>query len=136
MKNRLTFLIVVAAIPLLIAPSGHALSGVTGTRLLHDCRAAIKSTDVNPALTLEEDRAADRCISYVQGVLDSNNFWRFIDTRDHNKMLHYCIDKDVSTEQVIRILVKYLENNPKELSENGWVCLQAALLKSYPCDTP
>lgn len=123
--------------PFLITANGYGytLSRVTGTRLLHDCRAAIKSRDVNPELSLEEDRAADRCISYVQGVLDTNFIWRSIDERDHNRMLHYCIDEDASLEQVIRVLVKYLEANPKELSEAGWVCIQAALLKSCPCKT-
>ena len=121
------------AATLLWSLSTHALSKVTGAMLLHDCRAAVKSTDISPRLTLEEDRAADRCIGYTQGVMDSNAFWHTIDERDHNKMVHYCIDLGASTEQIIRIVVKYLEENPKELSENGWVCFQAALLRSFPC---
>jgi hypothetical protein len=133
--NRRTSFLVALVVPFLFIATGHALSRVTGTRLLHDCRAAVKSTDVKPELSLEEDRAADRCISYVQGVLDANGFWRAVDERDHNRMLHYCIDEDTSLEQVIRFLVLYLEANPKELSENGWVCIQAALLKHYPCKT-
>ena len=128
-----SFFILALLAPILVVDQSHALSRVTGSRLLHDCRAAIKSTDVNPKLTVEEDRAADRCISYVQGVLDSNGFWRVIDERDHNPMRHYCLDDDVSLEQVIRLIAQYLEANPKELSENGWVCIQAALLRNYPC---
>jgi hypothetical protein len=65
--------------------------------------------------------------------MDSNEFWHSVDMRDHNAMKHYCVDRDTNLEQVIRILVKYLEANPKELSENGWICLQGALLKDYPC---
>jgi hypothetical protein len=127
------FFVTVLLAPMFFSTHGHALCKVTGTRLLHDCRAAVKSTDLNPELSLEEDRAADRCISYVQGVLDTNEIWRFIDVQNQNKMAHYCIEADTSLEQVIRILVRYLEANPKELTEAGWVCIQAALLKSYPC---
>ena len=116
-----------------VAPHAEALSRVTGERLLHDCRAAIKSSDIKPALSIEEDRAADRCIGYLQGAMDANEFWHSVDDRDHNAMKHYCINKETSLEQVIRVLVQYLEANPKDLSETGWVCLQAAMLTSFPC---
>jgi hypothetical protein len=56
--------------------------------------------------------------------MDSNEFWHTIDLRDHDPMKHYCLDRNTSLEQVIRILVKSLEANPKKLSENGWICLQ------------
>jgi hypothetical protein len=58
--------------------------------------------------------------------MDANEFWHGVDLRDHNSMKHYCADRDTSLEQVIRILVRYLEADPKELSENGWICLQGA----------
>jgi len=65
--------------------------------------------------------------------MDANDFWHTIDTRDHSRMKHYCVAGETNLEGVIRILVKCLEENPKELSENGWVCLQGALLKEFPC---
>jgi hypothetical protein len=65
--------------------------------------------------------------------MDANEFWLGVDKMNHNSMKHYCIERNTTLEQVIRILVKYLEENPKELNENGWVCLQAALLKDFPC---
>jgi hypothetical protein len=130
---RLAFILLAVSPVLLTVTGAGALSPVTGARLLHDCRAAIRSTDVSPRLTLDEDRAADHCISYVQGVLDANAFWHTIDDRDHNKMRHYCLDQDISTEQVIRLLVIYLQENPKEMSENGWMCMEAALMKSFQC---
>jgi hypothetical protein len=72
-------------------------------------------------------------VAYVQGVMDATELWHAVDLRDHNTMKHYCIDHATNLEQVIRILVKYLEENPKEMSENGWLCVQGALLRSFPC---
>jgi Rap1a immunity proteins len=113
--------------------SARALTKVTGLTLLHDCRVTVRSIDDPARLTESEQSASDSCISYIQGLMDANEFWHGVDRLNHSATKHYCIERDTSLEQVIRILVKYLEETPKELNENGWVCLQAALLKDFPC---
>jgi len=65
--------------------------------------------------------------------MDANEFWVHRDKVLHGSTKHYCIERDTSLEQVIRILVKYLENTPKDLNENGWICLEAALQQDFPC---
>jgi len=129
---RLTHLLLAAA-ALLCSTPAFPLSTVTGLSLLHDCQSAIKGTDDLAHLTTEQDRASGRCISYVQGLMDANEFWVHRDKVLHGSTKHYCIERDTSLEQVIRILVKYLENTPKDLNENGWICLEAALQQDFPC---
>lgn len=130
---RIILWLATLAVTLASANSAYALSRINGTRLLHDCQAAVLSTDTHSRLTVDEDRRSYSCIGYVQGVLDTNEFWKTVDARDHNSMKHYCINRGTSLEQIIRILVNYLEANPKELSETGWICIQGALLKEFSC---
>ena len=42
------------------------------------------------------------------------------------------MSETVTFEQVIRIVVKWLEDNPKDLNENGYLLVQSAIVKSFP----
>jgi hypothetical protein len=134
-KRTIVLTILCCTGSLFTAPSARAdLSAVDGSKLLANCQAAIKLTSVSPRLTRAEDDASTQCIAYVQGVLDANMFWHAIDLRDgKTKTPHYCMEKKVTFEQAIRVLVKYLKETPTDLSENGFICIQAAMLKSFPC---
>lgn len=135
MKSSLVRMVMAFALVICPASCAHALSAVTGSRLLRDCRAAIKlQENISMGATADENAGSSACIAYVEGVLDGNGFWKTIDERDHHtEMPHYCVVGNATVEVVIRLLVQYLEANPKELTENGWVCIQGAMLKSYPC---
>jgi Rap1a immunity proteins len=127
----LGFLVVFTA-AVFTGPRADAQSSVDGNQLLHDCKDTILLFDRSPATSGRQLAAGAHCLGYVQGFLDTNRIWHAVDN-DKNKTLHYCFDRDVTVEQVIRILVKYIQENPKETSDNGWECLLKALQGDFPC---
>ncbi len=130
MRIALVLLVVTAA----FSAKAKALSKVDGITLLHECQVSIRISDGDTRVTADEVVSSTHCIGYVEGVIDANAFWDAVDRRDnHSTRPHYCMGESVTFEQVIRILVKYLEENPKELSEVGYICIQGALLKNFPC---
>ena len=119
---------------ILLSPrASQGLSHVTGSLLLSDCKAALKFTEVSPKMTEAEILAGVTCQSYVQGVLDTSLFWKEVDRKVEAPTPHFCIPEAFTVEQGIRILIKHLERNPKDLSENGFLCLNVALRAAYPC---
>lgn len=120
------------------APSAMAtrnLSSTDGNMLLKECHAALKGAEVSPQLTGPEWQAGAHCIGFVQGVLDADAIW-FVgaktSTGDNAKVL-YCLPDDSQTMQLIRVLVKFLEDNPEKLNLPGYVLIWVAMAKSYPC---
>jgi hypothetical protein len=118
---------------LLSTSKAIATSEVNGLMLLHDCHISIR---ISNDMRVSPDQVAEstHCLGYLQGVIDANGFWDAIDIRNHQvSRAHYCMPASVTFEQVIRVLVKWLEANPKELNEEGYIVVQTALVKAFPC---
>jgi Rap1a immunity proteins len=127
--------ILLAVIAVLFAsPRASALSEVNGLMLLHQCQVSIRISNEDTRVTADQVADSNHCLGYVQGVLDANGFWDKLDMRDnHSTRARYCMSESVTFEQVIRIIVKWLEANPKELNDNGYIAVQVALVKTFPC---
>ncbi len=48
-------------------------------------------------------------------------------------LVGYCVPKDASWPQLIRVLVKWLEDHPDKLDLPGYDVIHLAMSKSYPC---
>ena len=124
---------IVSAVP----TSARNLSAVTGEKLLTACSAAQKTDTDEASLTDADWNEAFFCMGFVQGALDEQAVWQVGDEQSHRETLaHFCIDNDASWPQIIRILVKWLENNPKQLNLAGVVVIQKAMADAYPCKKP
>ena len=135
MSLRYTIVLCALLFFLLSPRDSQALSHVTGSLLLSDCKAALKFSEVSPKMPEDEILAGVTCQSYVQGVLDTSMFWKVVDRKVEAPTPHFCIPETFTVEQGIRILIRYLEQNPKDLSDNGFLCLNVALRAAYPCTT-
>lgn len=70
-----------------------------------------------------------KCVSYVRGVSDTVFFYRSVLKKDER----FCEPAGVTNGQRVRIVVKYLEDNPKMLNRSDMVLIWNALMDAYPC---
>jgi hypothetical protein len=131
---RIGLALLLAIWALSASPKASAISEVNGLMLLHQCRASIRVSNEDIPVSTDEVAQSNHCLGYIQGVLDANGFWDAIDQRDnHPSRARYCMSEHVTFEQVIRIVVKWLEANPKELDDSGYIAVHAALVQTFPC---
>ncbi|MBZ5539149.1 MAG: hypothetical protein LAN61_01385 [Acidobacteriia bacterium] len=108
----------------------------TGNELLHDCKQAMRAIDGDTTLTDLEFVDASHCTGYILGVVDG-----YAETEAAEKArLHFsspliCFPKEgfMPTPQVVRIVVKYLRENPKNLRDHAALLVLLALQEAYPC---
>jgi hypothetical protein len=118
----------------------------TGIDLMHVCNDAVKFYDNNGNnLTPEQSMHAVMCSSFVSGVFQANlaNLGVVFGVRSPKEIpvkgirqKMYCLPDGInepSLEQIIRVVLKYLKDNPKDLSVRAGILVYAALLKAFPC---
>ncbi len=94
-----------------------------GNELLDMCKAYIDETDIVKG---------NVCAGYLQGVVDSHGA-----SKRHGlcyRQDQFCLPDRVSSQQLVRITVKYLESHPDILHSDvaGWVI--KAFIEAFPCD--
>jgi hypothetical protein len=109
----------------------------SGEQLINVCRAGEELTrsvgSHVPVNTLIEDaKRVGTCQGFVQGVLDRET----IATTDKNgnpSGRAFCIPKEVSVEQLTKVVVKYGDNHPEELHFPGAAIVMFAMKEAFPC---
>jgi Rap1a immunity proteins len=74
------------------------------------------------------------CVGYLSGSHDTDYMVQMLE--EHEKitlMKHACPPPNASTEQVTRIVVKYLHDNPERLHMPASVLVTDAIRSSFPC---
>lgn len=115
--------------------NNESKAGMTGSQLLKICqeynsylvRSQLQSTDsgrVNP-----EDVV--RCSSYIQGVLDQNEFLAGFASGYKTPLCFY--NQNVTTEQLFSEVYVYLKDNPDKLDLPAAVLIPDALMENYSC---
>lgn len=111
---------------------GQALNTnkLDGNELLKDCRAALQILDSGKA---QNTSGAARCFGYLKGFTDGmvvlaaanpNNRWSFI-----------CPAAEVTVNQQVQIVTKYLAEHPNELYKRADQLVSSALGHAFPCPT-
>jgi hypothetical protein len=98
----------------------------SGEDLLNKCGKSQKYLDNGNLTNLEEINQSTYCLGVLAGITGYNATMTELD-RDHL----YCPPSGITTSQQVRVLVKFLENNPKLLNDNGFVLAVLALSKAY-----
>lgn len=94
-----------------------------GNELLNDCKQFLKEgSDFNAF-------EAGKCTGFVKGVSNTVYFYNSVLKKDEM----FCEPSGVTNGQRARIVVKYLEDNPKLLNEPDIVLTWKALMDAYPC---
>lgn len=116
--------VIFAALPLLATAQGS-----DGSAFLQACSAAVKQSD-GAQVSQEEAMDALYCASYVSGFLDATS----LATATTKGQRNICTpERGVTNDQAIRILVKYLRENPQTLHQSGRMSLYISLAKAFPC---
>lgn len=136
MKTLLLCAVVLSVLPALPARARN-LSSVDGNVLLTKCHPALQMAEVTPKLSQDEWTAAFYCLGFVQGAMDADAVWQTAQTKalgaKAHSILFYCAPQDASWPQIIRVLVKWLEDNPDKLNLSGYDVINFAMSKAYPC---
>ncbi|MCG9697451.1 Rap1a/Tai family immunity protein [Shewanella sp. Isolate11] len=73
------------------------------------------------------------CLGYVSGVAESLNFVNGINKGKKRYLPIACIPNNVSDDQLARIVVKHLKDNPRILHESRTFIVARALREAFPC---
>ncbi|MNR61896.1 hypothetical protein D3C85_1837700 [compost metagenome] len=65
----------------------------------------------------------------MQGVVSTVYFY----SDELKKDAKFCLPGNVTNSQMVRIVVKYLKDNPKNLNEGRTGLVWSALKDAYPC---
>jgi hypothetical protein len=119
------------------SPKAYAFDGLT---MLDACRTSIKISnipkdpDFSEIPTLSEIGADGLCDGVIHGINGLNELYEIMTFKQENKNLNLiCLPEEISTYQLSRVIVKFLENNPEILHFNGSILASMAISKAFPC---
>lgn len=120
------------AIAAIIIFGSSTIYAYSGGDLLPLCKQAVKLADTKGQMTFSASDAADigKCLGYVEGIIDFNVIFR---AANFSGEVTYCPPAGTTAENDIRIIVKYLESNPKELQTPANIAAMHALRQAFPC---
>ena len=114
-------------------PAAFPQSAIDGNVLLENCQAYVRVLD-NPKSISDEDaiNGAD-CSGYVTGVVDDHLRWQADDKSPADSARFFCLPYGVNPNEGIRVIAKWLEENPNRLHESAAGLVIDALRASFPC---
>ena len=125
MNIQRSMLVVVSAFflaLLLMPPVVHSYD--RGDELLWACNAA-------PDSSIDDRLAQIHCMGYVQGILDGVQL--IFGLQPESKF--FCPpESGISNDQGLRIVIKWLENNPEKLHESARMAVLIAYAQAFPCN--
>jgi hypothetical protein len=121
-----TLLMVVALVGILATGGAVAADRDDGNELLRQCQQYIKAMDGERNYIEVE---AGVCGGFVQGVSNTVSLL----SNDLKKDAKFCKPATVTYGQLVRIVVKYLKDNPKLLDMDRTALVWFALSDAYPC---
>jgi hypothetical protein len=98
---------------------GQTTSHQDGNDLLPRCQQALEAIDKTTWKNANESFNAGFCLGLVQGVSYAS--------------ADVCTGEGVTFSQMERVVVKFLQDNPKKLNLNQSTLVQTALAKAFPC---
>ena len=115
---------------MLIFPWVNSYAQETGLEVLRSCGAAVKQADGLPVSDQERIEAI-WCLGYLGGFADSLKLSASLFKPQNQKV---CLpDKGTSNEQLVRIVTKWLKDNPQDLHQSGRMSVLIALGNAFPC---
>jgi hypothetical protein len=102
-----------------------------GNELLEHCQVAVDYFDGDESKSVWKAHA---CIGYVTGMLDMNQAYDS-DEFKHKDKKYFCRPQRASNGQIVRVVLKYLKNNPQNLHATKNYSVIIALKQAFPCNT-
>lgn len=111
--------------------------GGTGSTLLPQCQAAVKVRNGKGgthALKLSDMQDAvdgSFCTGYVLGVIDTFTVTNTL--TDAGRTVKACIPDNANTDQLNRVVAKYLNDNPATLNKPAGLLVVESMVDAFPC---
>jgi hypothetical protein len=110
--------------------SAITFHGGSGSQLLQQCETALKIGAGSKMLKMTDIQEAlngSYCRGYVHGVVDA------MAVMSASVITTYCIPANADGDQLIRIAVKYLNDNPAKLHYPSGALVVRAITEAFPC---
>lgn len=104
-----------------------------GGGLLKKCSLAVRVFDSEK---LSSSDAVDGafCVGYISGKHDTDFMVQMLEEHQTIALMkHACTPSNSSTEQAVRVVAKYLRDNPERLHLPAAVLVTDAIRNSFPC---
>lgn len=126
----ISFLLLVICSPLASA-TDKGWSNIDGNTLLPRCSLAVEFQDKKD---LKPDGVTDTvlCLDFVSGFLDG---YETASTVENGKPM-LCFPEGATTGQMIRVIVKWMQDHPEKLNEPASHLVFQALYNSFGCKYP
>jgi Rap1a immunity proteins len=101
-----------------------------GHNLLQACTLALRAPTVSQELSKADFMKAGYCVGLLDGLGGMNQVWQEY-TQDTSRF--FCSPPGSRRDQIVRVVVRYLENHPEQLHEHEIILAGWALSKAFPC---
>ena len=107
-----------------------------GHWFLENCEAYLRVMEGNSRV--EDEMPTGACLGYVQGFVDTNSVW----FKMYPSVKLYCLPETADTSeawtktyiQMVKVVNKWLEDNPASLHYNATSSMIFALKQAFPCE--
>jgi len=117
MKNILVLVFVFLAPSIAVEQSTENIKD--GNHLLRRCKEAAVAVERASWKDSHEAFDAGFCHGIIEGVVYTSNA--------------SCVPDDGTADQMARVVIKFLQDNPEKLNLNDAVLVELALSKAFPC---
>jgi hypothetical protein len=73
------------------------------------------------------------CTGFIDGMVQGHDFWVAGTQEEKTDPLSFCFPTGSTTDQIIKVFAKYLDDHPEELHKLGVVLFAEAMHKAFPC---
>ena len=134
-------LIIIFTFSLYPSISSAKVSTKSSAKMHQFCKLWIQKSDGKTLSRLDTTKGL-ACSWYFRGMFDSSVFVQVMNniksgqrasSMTQARLNGMCAPKNISTGQLIKIFVKYLDDNPQHLNRSASINSAAALKKYYRC---
>lgn len=116
---------IASLLALLVLFSGNAYAN--GNELLRNCQSALALERGGQSPT--DSARAIQCLGYLQGFSGLNALYEQVQQKTF-----WCLPDGVRNEQIVRVVVKYLQSHPELLHQSKAGLAALALGEAFPCN--
>lgn len=118
------------AVVLALGLSAGRSHAQTGIELQHECQAVTAAApNANDAME------GAHCLGYISGVAFSISMWEGVNKAKSlgTDTVPACLPGNGTSEEYVKVVLRYLDQNPNKLHEGYGLLVFFALRNAYPC---
>ncbi len=109
----------VSVVTLFILSMSVSVEAITGNKLSEYCKTVDDGRK-------QDFQATAYCGGNITGVVDGMKYFEFGN--------RFCISPEVTRGQIMKVVIKYLKNNPQRLHEDYTELIYSAVTEAFPCN--